>query len=148
MSSSHIAAKNKADIKKTLVTVFKLPGLSYLFTFIGKLSNRLCGISTTQLEVLLWRAKSNSPNILHLQDPIVLFTQVSNVYKCMIGAATLFWPQGGTTWENPVSPYSMKPYEQTFKGGCCTVLPWDSLSLISNCLVLIPPRQLANYYTG
>ena len=53
-----------------------------------KFPNCLCGISTQQLKILLWKGRPNSPT--HLQDCTIFCIQLTNAYnELKLGAAIL-----------------------------------------------------------
>ena len=59
-------------------SVLKYLSSGQRFTFIPKFPNCLCGISTRQLELLLWRA---GPTAQHTQDSRIFFIQLNYVYN-------------------------------------------------------------------
>ena len=116
----------------------------------NKFPNCLCSISPRQLELLLWRA---GPTEQHLQDCVLFFIQLNYVHKSKNKVLPPYFklplPKYGT-WDSTSSSLNQKSHtRQTLRGKCCAVGP-ALQSNSSNCLVLIPHRQLGNYllHTG
>ena len=111
-----------------------------------KLPNCLCGISTRQLELLLWRARSDSPT--YSQVCTIFFIQLNNVNKFKNNVLPPCVNYFVTVWHNtgnPTTSHSGKPFEANIERNM-SGLPVQSSS--SNCVVLISHRQLGNDLFG
>ena len=108
-----------------------------------KLSNFLCGISTRQLELLLGRTSLTAQ---HSQDGPIFFIQLSYVHKLKQNKVLPPYVNSlATRWQLGFHFLLIKNHiRQTLRGRYWAVWPaFQSNS--SNCLVLIPQRQLGNY---